>query len=372
MEAKIASQAENYEAQLKAQKKQYETQLAEQKTTYEQKLKELQEKAHSINNSDKQNTELQSNKNDKIKILDEDDMTNIQKIELIGKGGGGKVFKVSVKSIYALKEMNIDQFNIDSFKHFMGEYELMSMLHHPNILQTFGIFMSNETTPPSILLEYCSTNLEKEIKKGSLSKDIIVFYVYQIIEGMRYVHFKKIIHRDLKPTNILITEDGMIKICDFGISKLMTVEEQTMTRGVGTQRFMAPEVIDDNDYNEKVDVYSFGVLLYFVLSNGQLPKIKLSAILSKKKAEIPSQFTEYAKQLISACWNFDPKDRPSFQVILETLEKSNYNLFQLKKSEIKNIKSYVMQHKSKIPQFPNKLEKTASSKLPSLYSKKKK
>ena len=159
MEAKIASQAENYEAQLKAQKKQYETQLAEQKTTYEQKLKELQEKAHSINNSDKQNTELQSNKNDKIKILDEDDMTNIQKIELIGKGGGGKVFKVSVKSIYALKEMNIDQFNIDSFKHFMGEYELMSMLHHPNILQTFGIFMSNETTPPSILLEYCSTNL---------------------------------------------------------------------------------------------------------------------------------------------------------------------------------------------------------------------
>ena len=63
----------------------------------------------------------------------------------------------------------------------------------------------------------------------------------------------------MKPTNILI--DGLVKIADFGISKLMTIEEPTMTRGIGSQKFMAPEIINEEDhYNEKVDVYSFGVL----------------------------------------------------------------------------------------------------------------
>lgn len=93
-----------------------------------------------------------------------------------------------------------------------------------------------------------------------------VLYIYQIADGMQYVHLKKIIHRDLKPSNILIGFDGNIRISDFGISKLMTDDEISMTTGVVTQKFMVPELINEIQYNEKVDVYSFGVLVYFILS----------------------------------------------------------------------------------------------------------
>lgn len=110
----------------------------------------------------------------------------------------------------------------------------------------------------------------------SFSNTETVKVIYQIAEGMKYIHSKKVIHRDLKPTNILLSSDGTVKICDFGISKLMTIEEQTMTRGLGSQKFMAPEILNEEDnYDEKVDVYSFGVVVFFVLSSGQLPKIKL-------------------------------------------------------------------------------------------------
>lgn len=85
----------------------------------------------------------------------------------------------------------------------------------------------------------------------------------------------------------------------FGISKLITEEKFLMTIGVGTNKFMGPEIIAEEDYNEKVDVYSFGVLVFYTLSGGQLPKIKTPQIFREKKAEIPSSFTEFAKDLIN-------------------------------------------------------------------------
>ena len=229
--------------------------------------------------------------------------------------------------------------------------KFINLLDHPNILKTFGIYFGNKTNPPSILLEFCQMNLDQAINKKILSKIQIVFYVYQIVEGMKFVHFNKIIHRDLKPSNILIASDGTIKISDFGISKLMSIEEQsTMTKNVGTQKFMAPEIIDDNEnYNEKVDVYSFGVLLFFIISEGQLPNIKKSEMFRGIKAEIPSYFTEFSKKLINDCWNLDPEKRPSFVDINNEIEKNDFCLFDLDKSELDEIKLLIRQHQEKIP-----------------------
>ena len=184
---------------------------------------------------------------------------------------------------------------------------------------------------------------------------------------MKYIHSKQIIHRDLKPKNILIGSDEIVKVCDFGISKIMTIEEQTMTRGVGSQRFMAPKIINEEQYyDEKVDVYSFGVVVFFILNNGDLSKIKIGDIFQRKKAELPSSFTNFSKKLINAGWNFESKDRPSFEVILENIKKSHYNLIQLNKLEFKNVEAFVIQHQTKIPQIPIKPTK-CTSKLPSLY-----
>ena len=130
-----------------------------------------------------------------------------------------------------------------------------------------------------------------------------------------------------------------LKFVIFGISKLMTSEEQSMTRGIGSQKFMAPEIInEESNYDEKVDVYSFGVVLYFMLSGGEMPIIKMVDILTRKKAEIPSKFTPFAKQLINSCWNFNSKDRPSFKFICDEIARDDYNLIVLTKLEQKIFK----------------------------------
>ena len=192
-----------------------------------------------------------------MKLLDTAKIDSLERCKEVGVGCSGRVYKVYMKEAYALKEMNVSKAS-QNFRHFIGECEMLSMLEHPNILKTFGICIGDADHPPCILLEFCESNLHDEVTKKSLSSVDLVFSVYQIAEGMKYVHSCRIIHRDIKPSNILITEDGIIKICDFGISK----QSQTSIFG-GTQKFMAPELIDEHDnYDEKVDVYSFGVLLF--------------------------------------------------------------------------------------------------------------
>lgn len=286
-----------------------------------------------------------------IQILGEDDISEFEKHEEIGFGGGGKVYKVTKNQTFAMKEMNIKNSDAKNFQNFLGEYEIMNLFNHPNIIKTFGLFLS-ETRPPCIILEYCPKNLEQLILDNKCTKVELVFYIYQIVEGMRCIHEKNVIHRDLKPTNILITRDGIIKISDFGISKLMTVEEQTMTLGAGTQKFMAPEIINEEDhYNEKVDVYSFGVVLFYILSGGQLPRIKIFDIPKGKKAPIPDTFSDFARELISNCWNLEPKDRPSFNDIIEMLEQNNFQIMKLDDVEIKEVEVKVKQHMTKIPKY---------------------
>ena len=178
---------------------------------------------------------------------------------------------------------------------------------------------------PGILFEYCEKNLEDIIQCEKLSNEKTVFIIYQIAEGMRFAHSKKIIHRNLKPTNILFTEktnEFTVKITDFGTPDLLSIEEQLSSCISISQKFMAPELFDEEkNYTEKVDVYSFGVLVYYILSEGKLPKIKLLDFLSGKKPQIPSNFTPLAKELINACWSFQPENRPSFIDILDLIDK---------------------------------------------------
>ena len=224
----------------------------------------------------------------------------------------------------------------------------MNALNHPNILKFFSIFFGDDKNPPAIVLEFCPENLSHAISNNKLSNINMARAIYQIAEGMKFIHFQEIIHRDLKPSNILIAADGTIKISDFGISKLMSPDETTMTVGVGTNKFMAPEIIaEEDDYNEKVDVYSFGVLMFYILSNGILPMIKTPQILQGKKAEIPSSFTEFSKKLINDCWNFKPSERPSFVDIVERLKTGCSQLLEFNEKE-KNCPRFNISLNSKV------------------------
>lgn len=153
--------------------------------------------------------------------------------------------------------MNIDIQNRSDFDNFIKVNEIINQFNHPNILKTLGINLGNDSNHLSILLKLTQMNLEQAIKEKVLTKPQIVCIIYQIIEGMKYAHFQKVIHRHLKSTNILICSNNIIKISDFVIDKLFSPDDQNMLCDTGYQKFMAPEVIDESEYDEKSDVYSF-------------------------------------------------------------------------------------------------------------------
>ena len=319
--------------QLIQEKKQHELEMKKLQDDYERQLHQTKPKS----------TELQ--------LLDENEIKEYERVENVGSGGGGSVFKVYKRQYFAIKEMKIQNANTSTLKSFIREYEIMNSLDHPNILKTYGLHISSTTIPPSIVLEYCPNHLGEAIKQSFLSNEDLVLYIYQIAEGMKFIHSHNVIHRDLKPSNILISDDGLIKICDFGISKVMSVEEQTMTGGIGTQKYMAPEVLNEEDYNEKADVYSFGVVLYYILTRGQVPNIKLADLFQRKKVELPSSFTDFSKTLINQCMEYDSSTRPSFQSIVEQIDNNHYNLVPLNETELSNVRKSIQEYKTQIPSY---------------------
>ena len=276
-----------------------------------------------------------------INILSEEEINQMRTIKKIGKGGFALVEKVSKDEYFALKTLEQEG---------LQEYEILNQLTHPNIVKVFGFFYGNSNHGPSILLELCSSNLVDEMANKNLTKVQIVCIVYQIVEGMKFVHLKGIIHRDLKPHNILLNKNGCAKIADFGIAKIVSLETQTSF--VGTQKFMAPELLNEVEkYDNKVDVYSFGVLLYWILNNGEMPKITLIQMGTGKMAKIPDSVNKFATKLIQDCWSFDPKQRPSFESISNTLRSNKFKILDLSDSEVKQVESFVKKNDEEIGLF---------------------
>lgn len=296
---------------------------------------------------------IEDHKFSKLIILDSEAINDLKTIKIIGNGGSGIVYKVSyMKKIYAHKVLN--QISLENFKIMLNEYEILSFLDHPNALKTYGIFMGDETLPPSILLEHCCKDIGCAIKEKSLSNVEINFSIYQIVEALKYIHFRKIIHRDLKPTNILIDNNRTIKICDFGLSKYVDPNEShlSMTKCLGSLFFMAPEILNETDnYNEKIDIYSFGVLIFFILNKGKMPQISIPQIAAGKMAPIPTTLSKFSINLIKSCWNFDPMKRPSFKQILNELEKHQFQLVDLSYKEMNELKTLINKHKTRIPRY---------------------
>ena len=210
-------------------------------------------------------------------------------------------------------------------RRFLQEYEFLNSLNHPNIIKTFGISFGDPKHPPAILLEYCPSNLKKKIKK--LNDNERICAIVDISSAMKEVHALGIIHRDLKLENILLDSNNKIKVSDFGLGTFIKLDSETISRTqmTGTLKYMAPELVQErDDYNEKVDVYAYGVVVFLILTKGEFPKISLHDVGNGKKAAIPSNITKFASGLINKCWSYKAEDRPSFAEIYEIL-KGNEN-----------------------------------------------
>jgi serine/threonine protein kinase len=238
-----------------------------------------------------------------------------------------------------------DNAKAEALADFRQEISILKSLRHPNIV---------------LLLVYSATeNLEvmiSELMKCSLldifkahivngtkmkKKDKFV-YALQLAQGMMYLHTCKppIVHRDLKPANLLIDHSGVLKVADFGLSKVRPDPKKSdrdsflMTGETGSYRFMAPEVFLHKHYNETVDIYSYGMILFYLL-DGRPPWPFDNGMVAVKKASeegdrppIPRSWDSRLQVLLQECWDENPSNRPPFRQILSTLQQYRESEFK--------------------------------------------
>ncbi|XP_077229304.1 serine/threonine/tyrosine-protein kinase HT1-like [Tasmannia lanceolata] len=213
-------------------------------------------------------------------------------------------------------------------KQFTGEVTLLSHLHNRNVIKLVAACRK----PPvfCIITEYLSGGSLRaflhKLERKSLPLEKLIKISLDIARGIEYVHSQGVIHRDLKPENILFDEGFCLKVADFGIA----CEEaycDSLAEDPGTFRWMAPEMIKHKPYGRKVDVYSFGLVLWEMVT-GTIPYEEMTpiqaafAVVNKNlRPVIPADCPAALRALIEQCWALHPEKRPEFWQIVKVLEQ---------------------------------------------------
>lgn len=221
---------------------------------------------------------------------------------------------------------------------FRTEISILKALRHPNIVLLLAYSTTADLEVMISELMRCSLLdiFKAHIVNGTKMKIKDQFaYALQLAQGMHYLHTcdPVVIHRDLKPANLLIDHSGVLKVADFGLSKIRpnktSNEKDTfmMTGETGSYRFMAPEIYKHQSYNETVDVYSYGMILFYLL-DGKPPWPTLNGLVAARKAAeegdrpiIPRNWDSRVQILLQECWDENASVRPSFHRIVQALRK---------------------------------------------------
>ena len=244
--------------------------------------------------------------------------------EVIGKGKFGVVnlgIHKKTQQQVAVKIINKDSIKTVEDKELVRiEIGILKLCHHPNVVRLLD-HLENEDYI-FIVMEYIEGGtLGQYFKKKNFnfSERQASSIMSQIANGVKYLHRYGIVHRDLKPDNIMITQQndfGVIKIMDFGLSKIVSTQEK-MVDGYGTLSYVAPEVLLRTPYNKEVDIWSMGVILYYMLC-GHLPfKGNKEVIIAEKIVNDDLEFDEEeweirskkVRELISSCLKKEPEER---------------------------------------------------------------
>ena len=281
---------------------------------------------------------------------------SIQLKRLAGMGSGGCVFEAGLKNSsltdqeetsVACKRFNRDilKTNADAVKGYLREVEMLSKLHHPNIIQLLGIAEHEEFVWHICeFLEFGS--LSEVISEPNVATFLTISKRIDVLLGvadaLNYMHSQTptIIHRDLKPSNILLSHDLTAKLSDFAYSRSISGPRK-MTR-CGTPAYVAPEVMLGFPYDESIDTYAFGVVFWQIITRAKPfsaesdPVSILKKTSSGERCEFPafevcrallgnddleqSNYSRHVK-LTQACWHQDPTRRPSMGSVIAELKE---------------------------------------------------
>lgn len=202
--------------------------------------------------------------------------------ELLGVGGMAYVYKAydNIEKRWVAIKILKDELagNSDFLRRFRNESKAIAVLSHPNIVKVYDVSFGDRIQ--YIVMEYIDGITLKQYieQQGEIKWREALYFTVQILRALQHAHEKGIIHRDIKPQNIMLLEDGTIKVTDFGIARFSQAETQTMTdKAIGSVHYIAPEQARGGYINDKADIYSVGVMLYEMLT-GQLPFVADNAV----------------------------------------------------------------------------------------------
>jgi len=243
--------------------------------------------------------------------------------QLVSAGSAGEVYMgyyfgtpVAIKKLFSLPP---DQ------KHLVArEFSMLQGVNHPNIVQFLGI--CDHESGIYLITEY--------VEHGDLF-DLLIFggepvtwktkikIALQVAQAVYYLHSRKIIHRDLKSQNVLIGENMKVKLCDLGLATVTDFEKRMTV--CGTNEWMAPEILLQDNYDDKVDVFSFGIVLTELVTCQPPKKREIQKMLAFDTEgflrDLPEGCPQEFAQLIVDCCKFKPDERPPFKDIVTRLRK---------------------------------------------------
>lgn len=285
------------------------------------------------------------------------DIKQYEQKKFIGHGSFGSVFLVqNIKTgeYNAAKILNMNYDDQPSKKDIDREITIMMCSNHPAIIKFIGFsmidFQNNDNI--TIIMEYAKNfslfDVLSKVRQNKIhenftntSRQIILI---GIANAMKYLHDRSVIHRDLKSLNILIDENFHPKVTDFGLARFFDISKSSLNAThTGTAFYISPEIILGKKYNKSVDVYSFAIIMYEVVTglrpysnidiSNQLRFLNRIAC-EDLRPEFICDVKKSHKQLIEKCWSTDPKNRPTFNEIYQKLISSDYFFDNVDTNEI--------------------------------------
>ena len=235
--------------------------------------------------------------------------------------------KVAVKQIHRLVE-TVNRDKEKMLGDFCQECVLLKRVNHPHVVKFEGAFYDETTDEPLLVMELMTETLQRYLQrnKGQLSRQKQLEICISIVRGLHFLHTRTplVVHRDLTDKNVLLDANGVVKISDLGQSRLKTAEYFS-TGQPGSIPFMSPEAMQDpSHYNEKLDVFSLGVLMLEVATQ-QFPRVNMIGI--GRDPEVQSRRDDLSRldedhplrAVILSCLKDNPRERPDIATVLTQL-----------------------------------------------------
>lgn len=259
-----------------------------------------------------------------IELHKEITKSDLEILEKIGDGNAGSVYKAR----YEDRLVGVKFFSkgsVNNSQDFLRELGFLSLIKHPLVVSCYG----GCTAPGNefIVTELMESNVYEVLHDETFEMDyeMKLDFAISTAKCMSFLHGCGVIHRDLKSLNLLVSKNFEVKICDFGLSRVID-SNKAMTSNIGTVAWIAPEVFSKKAYTEKADVYSYGVILWELITRkmpfGDVEAFSIPLLVSRgERPELYKDCPAEWKKLIKSCWHQKPQMRPSFKKILVKLRE---------------------------------------------------